>query len=158
MWTFLTTPMMSVNCRLTKRTRASSAAANTWSLSAIFCESVIVDTNSTPSCWIAAQRGADLERELQIETHLGIFQVGVAQEFLNALEAVDQGVAVDIQIPCCPHVVAARTQECVERAHELGPTRHVRNLERPEHVALERAELGIVGQVEDQPQRAESRE
>src|SRR5262245_38543145 len=138
MWTFLTTPTMSVNCRLTKRTRASSAVANTWSLSAVLraWESVIVDMHSTPSCWIAAERGADLERELQVEAHLGIFQVGIAQQFLDALESIDQRIAVHIEVACRAHVIPPGAQKRVQGAHELGSTRGIRHLERPEHVTL----------------------
>ena len=62
---------------------------------------------------------------------------------------------MDVQVARRAHVVAAGAQKGVERAHELGAPRGVGRFERPQDVALEGAQLGIVRQVEDQPQRPE---
>src|SRR5437868_5487230 len=123
MWTFLTTPIMSVNCRLTNRTCAFSAVAKTSFLSLVLS---VTDIYSTPSCWNAAQRGANFERELQVQAHLRILEVSSAQELLNALESIDQGVAMDIQVSCRTHVIPARAKKSVQRAHELGASRQIR--------------------------------
>src|SRR6266568_4566907 len=88
MWTFLTTPMMSVNCRLTNRTLAALACSNTSSLSAALSVSCMAISIYLSELWrAAAQGGPNLQRELDVESHLGVFEIGATQQLLDALES-----------------------------------------------------------------------
>src|SRR5215471_7171687 len=114
MWTFLSTPMMSVNCRLTKRTLALSACSNTRCFIAALSVPGMSLSCSYLSC-AAAQRGANLQRELQVETRLGVFEIDAAQQLLDALQSIDQRIAVHVQVSRRPHVVASSSQEGIQR-------------------------------------------
>src|SRR5919197_3849152 len=116
MWTFLTTPMMSVNCRLTKRTPASLACLKarsfSWGSSLIgICVLPFSLDQAT------AEGRSNFQRQLQVETGLRVLQVGPAQELLNAFQSIDQRVAMDVQVARGPHLVAARAQKSVQSAH-----------------------------------------
>src|SRR5438128_589051 len=156
-WTFLTMPMMSVNCRLTNRTLAVSACSNTRCFIAALS---VLGMNLVSSSGFlvgraAAEGSPDLQRELQVEARFGVLEVAPAQQLLDTLESIDEGVAMHVQITCGAHVVAARAQERVEGADELGSACRVRGLQRAQTVALEGAQLRVIGEVEDQPQGAE---
>src|SRR6266516_2579131 len=168
MWTFLTTPMMSVNCRLTNRTLAAWACSITRcfiaALSvdgmAVVCRMVMLRCRRALCRYAclrgaAAERGSNLERELQVEACLGIFEVGAAEQLLDALESIDQRIAMHVQVARGAHVVAAGPKKRVQRSHELGAARGVGDFQCPQHVALECPQFGIVGQVEDEPQGAQ---
>src|SRR5207248_490128 len=104
MWTFLTTPMMSVNCRLTNRTWAASASSNTRCFIAALSVLCILSyltyqrlrraalelRHVAPSLGgaTAAQCAADLQRQLQVEPRLGIFEIDAAEQLLDPLESV----------------------------------------------------------------------
>src|SRR5262249_33188706 len=125
MWTFLSTPMMSVNCRLTKRTLALSACSNT----RCFIAAVSVPGMSLSCSYLrraAAQRGANLQCELQVETRFRIFEIDATQQLLDAFQPIDQRIAVHVQVARRAHVVASGSQERVQRANELRPTRGIR--------------------------------
>src|SRR5207249_1151234 len=72
----------------------------------------------------AAEGSADLQGELQVQAHLGIFQIGAAQQLLDPIESIDERVAMDAEITCRAHMVSACAQKDVERADEPSYDRY----------------------------------
>jgi hypothetical protein len=78
-----------------------------------------VAMRSTPYAELPPPRAVHLERELQVEAHLGIFEVGAAEQLLDALQAM-------ISVLRCTsgparHACGSRQRaECIQGAHELG--------------------------------------
>src|SRR4051812_43707273 len=118
MWTFLTIPMMSVNCKLTNRTLAFSACSNTRCVIAALSVPGITLCCSY-HCRAAAQRSSNLECQLEVEPCFGILQVDPAQQLLDPLQTINERVAMHVQVARGTHVVAAGAQERVEGANEL---------------------------------------
>src|SRR4051812_22544076 len=110
--------MMSVNCRLTNRTLAAAACSNARCfVAALSGLGIVISASPNWLLGASAQGGANFERELQVEARLGVFQVRAAEQLLDALESVNQRIAVHVQVARRAHVVAASPQERVQRAH-----------------------------------------
>ncbi len=84
-----------------------------------------------------------LQRHLKCESGLGVIEVH-AQDLACPVEAVQQGISMQVQALGSPHVVAVALEESLQGVDQLGPLPLVVCLEPSQQVVVEGSKLWIV--------------